>query len=488
MSKLTEIMKQIPLDELMGDTVITNTETKTTEQTGENTMNNEEMRTNITQSKGAYAKRTGALVSAAAIALVAIGGAFAFSKLSGNTPETSNIEVKSSVSNEVTSRPASSAAPAVSAANKTIFENYVKNKPELQGTGCDICAVTVDVDANCSYGLYRIGGSSVLCRISGGKVTEYTEILSLDPNDASVAVPCDIYGYEIFEIGGKKFAALLTDITADGGYSPAVLILEVDGSEPKAAFGYYRLNLKRYTIDAKVEYETEHGVDVYSIGDMTPSDVVSIKDVMKFGDTSIVIEGVEYDFADGRFTPAYRVILNSYIDKKEAADDFPYEPSEAFTTTTANKYAYGAYYDRRATGGSIICKISGKDVEEYCGYFKGSNSVIPGRIYDMCNTYIGDNEFLVVLADKATNGGIAPMVFLLDITDGSPKAVMSEPVMIDMTHYEKDAQSFKDGDTTIYGVSNFDSFLSRYFEPVDGGVKIDGRTFTFKDGVISEVK
>ena len=80
MSKLTELMKQIPLDELMGDTdQFTNvaenniTERKITQTTAEPEMNNES--TGTIKRSGAYVKRSGVLVSAAAIAVVAIGGA-----------------------------------------------------------------------------------------------------------------------------------------------------------------------------------------------------------------------------------------------------------------------------------------------------------------------------------------------------------------------------------------------------------------------------
>lgn len=40
----------------------------------------------------------------------------------------------------------------------------------------------------------------------------------------------------------------------------------------------------------------------------------------------------------------------------------------------------------------------------------------------------GTKELLVILADKVTNGGVAPMIVLLDISSESPCAVMSEPM------------------------------------------------------------
>ena len=121
-----------------------------------------------------------------------------------------------------------------------------------------------------------------------------------------------------------------------------------------------------------------------------------------------------------------------------------------------------------------------------------SNMSITGRIYNMESyTVINGSEtkeLLVILADKVTNGGVAPMIVVLDIASEVPVAMMSEPVMIDMTHYDKNATTTKDGDTTIYGLSNFDDTVWTYCQTTDKGLKIDGRLYVIKDGKLVQDK
>ena len=124
MSRLTELMKQIPLDELLGDAdnttdnAIISTESDIAETTRDITMTSAEPKPNIRQS-GAYVKRSGALVSVAAIAIVAIGGAFAYFALSKNKPETYSADSSSSA--QVTSQPASQAPSASNKATRCTF-------------------------------------------------------------------------------------------------------------------------------------------------------------------------------------------------------------------------------------------------------------------------------------------------------------------------------------------------------------------------------
>ena len=98
----------------------------------------------------------------------------------------------------------------------------------------------------------------------------------------------------------------------------------------------------------------------------------------------------------------------------------------------------------------------------------------------------GTKELLVILADKLINGGVAPMIVVLDISDESPAAVMSEPVMIDMTHYDKNAKTTKDGDTVIYEVSRFDDTIWTYLQTTDKGLRIDGKLYKIDNGKLIE--
>lgn len=130
MSKLTELMKQIPLDELMGDTdQFTNdtekniTERKITQTTAGPETNNE--RTQKIKQSGAYVKRSGVLVSAAAIAIVVLGSAFAYHMLSKNSPETTSVNSSSAAAQVSTQT--SSQIPSKS--NKAILEEYINSKP-----------------------------------------------------------------------------------------------------------------------------------------------------------------------------------------------------------------------------------------------------------------------------------------------------------------------------------------------------------------------
>ena len=168
------------------------------------------------------------------------------------------------------------------------------------------------------------------------------------------------------------------------------------------------------------------------------------------------------------------------------------EKLSAFTVTNDDKYGYGAYYDRSA-GRSVLCKISGQTVVEYPDKLFTNNSrmCITGRIYNMQRLTVvngsgGTKELLVILADKVINGGVAPMIVVLDISDESPAAVMSEPVMIDMTHYDKNAKTTKDGDTVIYEVGRFDDTISAYLQTTDKGLRIDGKLYKIENGRLIE--
>lgn len=479
MSKLTELMKQIPLDELMGDTdrladstENSITERKITQTTAEPEMNNE--RTGTIKQSGAYVKRSGVLVSVAAIAIVAIGGAFAYFMLSKNRPEVYSADSSSSAV-QVTSQ-SSSQIPGTT--NKTVLEQYISSKPELKQDGSfDSTLDFFDVDASCSYGLYRSGeGKSTLLRVSGGKVTEYSELNGIN-DGRKYELPYDLYETQIFEMGGSKYAALLTEIINDDGYYPAVTILKVDGDEPAcSSIGHCRVTMEKYCTGN--EY-AEFDVNKY------PTRVISLKDVFKVTDSSVNIDGIEYSLENGDFVPAYRVNLESFINHKTDHDKI--EILSAFTFTNDDKYGYGAYYDRSA-GRSVLCKVSGQTVVEHPDkLFTQGDMSITGRIYNMQSyRVVGDKELLVILADKVTNGGVAPMIVVLDITSESPAAVMSEPVMIDMTRYDKGAQTTKDGDTVIYQVSNFDDTIWTYVQTTDKGLRIDGKLYIIENGKLIE--
>ena len=483
MSKLTELMKQIPLDELMGDTDrVTNdtenniTERKITQTTAEPEINNEETRT-IKQS-GAYVKRSGVLVSAAAIAIVALGSAFAYFMLSKNSPETSSIS-SSSAAAQVSSQ-TSSQIPSKS--NKAILEQYVNSKSELKEGNNESSWDFFDVDANCGYGLYRGGERKcTLLKVSGGKVTEYSELKGITGED-KYELPYNLYGSKIFEMGGSKYAALLTEIINDDGYYPAVTILKVDGDEPRCAgIGHVRVTMEKY---CKGSEYAEFDVNKY------PTRVISLKDVFKVTDSGVTIDGIDYSFENGDFKHTYRVNLDNFINHKTDHDKL--EILSAFTFTNDDKYAYGAYYDR-SSGRSVLCKISGQTVVEYPDklFTNDSKMCITGRIYNIQSYTVangdgGTKELLVILADKVTNGGIAPMIVVLDITSESPVEVMSEPIMIDMTHYDNGAQTTKDGDTVIYQVSKFDDTIWTYLQTTDKGLRIDGKLYIIKNGKLIE--
>ena len=110
----------------------------------------------------------------------------------------------------------------------------------------------------------------------------------------------------------------------------------------------------------------------------------------------------------------------------------------------------------------------------------------PAKFDTVVNGDGGTKEVLVILADKVTGGGVAPMIVVLDITSESPVAVMSEPVMIDMTHYDKNATATKDGDTVIYNVSKFDDTIRTYCQTTDKGLKLDGKLFIIEGGKLVE--
>lgn len=484
MSKLTELMKQIPLDELMGDTdrVTNNTDNNITEREITQTTAGPEMNSESTgtiKRSGAYVKRSGVLVSAAVIAIVAIGGAFAYFMLSKNKPEIYSADT-SSAAVQVTSQ-SSSNIP--SASNKAILEEYISSKPELKQDGSfDSTLDFFDVDANCGYGLYRgREGKCTLFRVSGGKVTEYSELKGMT-GERKYELPYDLYESQIFEMGGSKYAALLVEIINDDGYYPAVTILKVDGDEPAcASIGHCRITMEKYC--AGNEY-AEFDVNKY------PTRVISLKDVFKVTDSGVTIDGIDYSFENGDFIPAYRVNLDNFINHKTDHDKL--EILSAFTFTNDYKYGYGAYYDRSA-GRSVLCRASGQTVVEYPDklFTGGSDMYITGRIYNMQSYSVvngdgGSKELLVILADKVTNGGIAPMIVVLDISSESPVAVMSEPVMIDMTHYDKGAQTTKDGDTVIYQVSKFDDTIWTYLQTTDKGLRIDGKLYKIENGKLIE--
>lgn len=479
MSKLTEIMKQIPLDELMGDTVQTtdNTDKNITQTTGEITVSSAQSRTNIRQSD-AYVKRSGALVSAAAIAIVAIGGTFAYLMLSKNKPETSAVN-SSSMSIQITPQ-SSSQTPSKS--NKAILEQYIKNKNGLKEGLSDNSLDFFDVDTTCGYGLYRVGeNKSTLYRVSSGKVTEHGELKGMT-DGKTFELPYDLFETQIFEMGGSKYAALLVEMISGDGYYPAVTILKLDSDEPVCAgFGYARLTMDKYCDNSVfIQY------DPYKY----PTRAISLKDVFKVKDAGVTIDGIEYSFRNGDFVQTFRVNLEDFVGHKQGSDNL--EILNAYTTTNNDKYAYGAYYDRSA-GRSVLCKASGQTVVEYPEnlFTNGSNISITGRIYNMQSYTVvngdgGTKEVLVILADKVTGGGVAPMIVVLDITSESPVAVMSEPEMIDMTHYDKNATATKDGDTVIYNVSKFDDTIRTYCQTTDKGLKIDGKLFIIEGGKLVE--
>lgn len=477
MSKLTELMKQIPLDELMGDTDQATESTERIITTSFAAADNEEKRTNIKQS-GAYVKRSGVLVSAAAIALVVLGGAFAYSMLSKNSPETAAVD-SSSAAVQISSQ-TSSQMPGRS--NKAILEEYVNSKPEHTKGNYESLLDYFDVDANCGYGLYKDGERKcTLLKASGGKVTEYSELKGIS-DGRTYELPYNLYETQLFEMGGSKYAALLVQIINDEGYYPAVTILKVDGDEPAcASIGHCRITMEKYcTGNEYAEF------DVYKY----PTRVISLKDVFKVTDSGVNIDGMDHSFENGDFVPAYRVNLDNFINHK--TDHEKLEILSVFTFTNDYKYGYGAYYDRSA-GRSVLCKISGQTVIEHPDklFTNDSNMCITGRIYNMQSYTVangdgGTKELLVILADKVTNGGIAPMIVVLDITSESPVAVMREPVMIDMTHYDKGAQTIKDGDTVIYQVSKFDDTIWTYLQTTDKGLRIDGKLYIIKNGKLIE--
>ena len=339
-----------------------------------------------------------------------------------------------------------------------------------------------DVDASCGYALYRDGaGKCTLLKVSGGKVTEYSELKGIT-GERKYELPYNLYESHIFETGGSKYAALLTQIINNDEYYPAVTILKVDGDEPAcASIGHCRVTMEKYcTGNEFAEY------DVYKY----PTRVISLKDVFKVTDSGVTIDGIDYSFENGDLIPAYRVEMEKFINHK--TDHEKLEIMSAFTFTNDYKYGYGAYYDRSA-GRSVLCKASGQTVVEYPDklFTGGSDMCITGNVYNM-QSYIvangdgGTKELLVILADKVTNGGIAPMIVVLDITSESPVAVMSEPVMIDMTHYDKGAQTIKDGDTVIYQVSKFDDTIWTYLQTTDKGLRIDGKLYIIKNGKLIE--
>lgn len=479
MSKLTELMKQIPLDELMGDTdQFTNDaensipERKIIQTTAGPETDNE--RTGTIKQSGAYVKRSGVLVSVAAIAIVAIGGAFAYFMLSKNRPETYSAD-SSSMAVQVTSQ-SSSRIPSTS--NKDVLEQYISSKPELKQDGSfDSTLDFFDVDAGCGYGLYRGGeGKCTLLRVSGGKVTEYSELKGIN-DGRKYELPYNVYETQIFEMGGSKYAALLTEIINDDGYYPAVTIMKVDGDEPAcASIGHCRITMEKYCKGS--EYAE---FDVYKY----PTRVISLKDVFMVRDDGVTIDGMDYSFGNGDFKNTYLVNFDDYFNHKTDHDKL--EILSAFTFTNDDKYGYGAYYDRSA-GRSVLCKISGQTVVEYPDkLFTQGDMSITGKIYNMQSyRVVGDKELLVILADKVTNGGVAPMIVLLDISSESPVAVMSEPTMIDMTHYDKNAKTTKDGDTVIYQVSNFDDTIWTYVQTTDKGLRIDGKLYKIDNGKLIE--
>lgn len=475
MSKLTELIKQIPLDELMGDTDQVTEHTERIITTSDAAADNEKKR--IVRS-GAYVKRSGALVSAAAIAIVVLGSAFAYHMLSKNSPETTSVS-SSSAAAQVSTQNSSHIQVR---SNKAILEEYLNSKSDHTEGNYESSLDHFDVDASCGYGLYRYGaGKCTLLKVSGGKVTEYSELKGIT-GERKYELPYNLYESHIFETGGSKYAALLTQIINDDGYYPAVTILKVDGDEPACAgIGHCRVTMEKYC--TKNEYAE---FDVYKY----PTKVISLKDVFKVTDSGVNIDGIDYSFENGDLVPAYRVEMEKFINCK--TDHEKLEIMSAFTFTGDRKYGYGAYYDRSA-GRSVVCKAGGQTVTEYPGkLFTGSSDMcITGRIYNMqsytvANSGGGTKELLVILADKVTNGGIAPMIVVLDISSGSPAAVMSEPVMIDMTHYDKGAQTIKDGDTVIYEVSRFDDNIWTYLQTTDKGLRIDGKLYIIKNGKLIE--
>ena len=477
MSKLTELMKQIPLDELMGDTDQVTESTERIITTTDAAAGKDEKKKNIVQS-GAYVKRSGALVSAAAIAIVVLGSAFAYLMLSKNSPEISSFS-SSSESAQVSSQ-TSSHIPSKS--NKAILEEYVDSKPKHTEGNYESSLDHFDVDASCGYALYRDGaGKCTLLKVSGGKVTEYAELKGIT-GERKYELPYNIYESQIFEMGGSKYAALLTEIINNDEYYPAVTILKVDGDEPAcASIGHCRVTMEKY---CKGNEYAEFDVNKY------PTRVISLKDVFKVTDSGVTIDGIDYSFENGDLIPAYRVEMEKFINHK--TDHEKLEIMSAFAFTNDYKYGYGAYYDRSA-GRSVLCKASGQTVVEYPDKLFTNNSrmCITGRIYNMQSYTVangdgGTKELLVILADKVTNGGIAPMIVVLDITSESPVAVMSEPVMIDMTHYDKGAQTIKDGDTVIYQVSKFDDTIWTYLQTTDKGLRIDGKLYIIKNGKLVE--
>ena len=87
MSKLTEIMKQIPLDEMMGDVDM---------KERKDTNDNDGRKIEMTSGRGALTgRRVGIIGTAAACAVLAAGGVFAYSKLSGPEKDTRATDIVS---------------------------------------------------------------------------------------------------------------------------------------------------------------------------------------------------------------------------------------------------------------------------------------------------------------------------------------------------------------------------------------------------------
>ena len=58
--------------------------------------------------------------------------------------------------------------------------------------------------------------------------------------------------------------------------------------------------------------------------------------------------------------------------------------------------------------------------------------------------------------------------------------------MIDMTHYDKNAKTTKDGNTVIYQVSKFDDTIWTYVQTTDKGLRIDGKLYKIDNGKLIE--
>ena len=156
----------------------------------------------------------------------------------------------------------------------------------------------------------------------------------------------------------------------------------------------------------------------------------------------------------------------------------------AVSTENGHKALYTFYHNLMSN--SVLCTIDDNGtVTEYKtlkGMVSDNEYKFVRSIYDMDSFEIGGHRYVAILADKVTNGGIAPYIVILNVDGGEPKVTSAGEVKIDIKKYNASATSVFDGETELFLVDSFDDTLDTYMTVTDDGVSVVGNEYKELNG------